>query len=173
MFFKLSRYRKLSDEVTVDVSGRRLESKSLRLLPQVTGTFLHTIEDGDRLDHLAYKYYTQPRKWWRICDANPDFMSPQELLGKVPVVTERFPLTFSGAGGAPWATLLAHIARLVGVEDIRLADDEASVLITYNQMNIRATDLADAIEMAGFAVEQSQSIGRTGKQIVIPPDVVG
>jgi hypothetical protein len=47
------------------------------------------------------------------------------------------------------------------------------VLITYNQMNIRATDLADAIEMAGFAVKQSQSIGRTGKQIVIPPDVVG
>jgi len=173
MFAKISRYRKLPDEVTVDVNGQRLESKSLRLLPEVTGTFLHTIEDGDRLDHLAYKYYKQPRKWWRICDANPEFLSPPALLGKVPIVTERFPLTFSGTGSAPWAMLLARMASLVGVEDTWLAEDEASVVITYNQMSIQSADLADALAMAGFAVEQPQSIGRTGKQIVIPPDVVG
>ena len=50
---------------------------------------------------------------------------------------------------------------------------QKSVVITYNQMSIQATDLADALETAGFAVEQPQSIGRTGKQIVIPPDIVG
>lgn len=172
MFSKISRYRKLPDEVTVDGRGRRLESKSLRLLPEVTGTFLHTIEDGDRLDHLAYKYYKQPRKWWRLCDANLEFMSPLALLGKVPIITQRFPLT-SDAGILPWAMLLARIAGLIGVEDIRLAEDEASVVITYNEMSIQAADLANAIETAGFVVEQPQSIGRTGKQIVIPPDVVG
>jgi hypothetical protein len=173
MFSKISRYRRQPDEVTVDVNGRRLESKSLRLLPEVAGTFLHTVEDVDRLDHLAYKYYKQPRKWWRICDANPEFMSPQALLGKDAIVTQRFPLTFSGTGSAPWAVLLAGISGLVGVEDIRLADDEASVVVTYNQMSIRAADLAGALEAAGFTVQQPQSIGRTGKQIVIPPDTVG
>jgi hypothetical protein len=29
------------------------------------------------------------------------------------------------------------------------------------------------LEKAGFNVEQPQTIGRTGKQIVIPPDIVG
>jgi hypothetical protein len=173
MFSKISRYRKLPDEVTVDVNGRRLESKSLRLLPEVTGTFLHNIEDSNRLDQLADKYYKQPRKWWRICDANPEFMSPQALLGKGPIVTQRFPLSFSNTSSAPWALLLASIADLVGVEDIWLAEDEASVVITYNQMSIQPADLVEAIETAGFAAEQPQSIGRTGKQIVIPPDIVG
>ena len=88
MFSKISRYRKLPDVVTIDVQGRRLESKSLRLLPEVTGIFLHTVESGDRLDHLAYKYYKQPRKWWRICDANPEFPSPQALLGKESIVID-------------------------------------------------------------------------------------
>ena len=55
MFSKLSRYRKLADVVTTDAKGRHLKSKSLRLLPEVSGTFLHTLQDVDRLDHLAYK----------------------------------------------------------------------------------------------------------------------
>lgn len=79
MFSRISRYRKLADVVTTDAKGRKLASKSLRLPPEVSGTFLHTVEEVDRLDHLAYKYYKQPRKWWRICDANPEFMSPQAL----------------------------------------------------------------------------------------------
>ena len=88
-----------------------MASKTLRLLPQVSGTFRHTVEDVDRLDHLAYKYYQQPRKWWRISDANPEFLSPQALLGKEPIVTDRFPVTFDGrpapvvrAGAEPDAT---------------------------------------------------------------------
>jgi len=173
MFSKISRYQKLPDDVTIDSSGRRLESKSLRLPPEVPGIFHHTLEDVDRLDHLAYKYYRQPRKWWRICDANPEFMAPQALLGKTPIVTQRFPLTPNGATSIPWAPLLVAIGELVGVEDVRLADDEASVIVVYNQMSIDAANLADALEAAGFDVEQPQTIGRVGKQIVIPPDAVG
>ena len=82
MFSRISRYRKLPDIVTTDSHGRTLPSKTLRLLPQVAGTFRHTVEDVDRLDHLAYKYYQQPRKWWRIVDANPEFMSPQALWAR-------------------------------------------------------------------------------------------
>ena len=94
MFSRISRYQKLPDMVTTDSQGRTLPSKTVRLLPQVLGTFRHTVEEVDRLDHLAFKYYQQPQKWWRIVDANPEFLSPQALLGKEPIVTDRFPLTF-------------------------------------------------------------------------------
>jgi len=195
MFSKISRYRKLSDVVTVDVQGRRLESKSLRLLPEVTGIFLHTVESGDRLDHLAYKYYKQPRKWWRICDANPEFPSPQALLGKESIVTTRFPLTFAGGGQPPWAELLKQLERKVGVEGFNVVDEirlvaqeqtiggqtitvnvehyERAVMVTYNQMNISTSDLANVIAAAGFGVMQPETIGRVGKTIIIPPDVIG
>ena len=173
MFAKLSRYRKLPEVVTIDVKGRALPSKSLRPLPDVTGAFLHTVEEIDRLDHLAYKYYKQPRKWWRICDANPEFMAPPTLLGKDTLITQRFPVIFSGvAETPPWADLLNHLAAVVGIEDVRLADDEASVMVTYNQMNIQLEDLVRAIEeVADFETGPAQHIGRVGKQIIIPPDI--
>ncbi len=174
MFFKHSRYRKLPDEVTVDYKGRRLPSKRLRELPTVTGVFSHTIEDSDRLDHLAYKYYQQPRNWWRICDANPEFMSPQELLGKTPIVTQRFPLSYTAFEDSPaWAMLLTELASQVGVDDVWLSSDETFITVTFNHMNVQSSDLAGMLEAAGFTVESPQTISRTGKQITIPPNVVG
>jgi hypothetical protein len=174
MFFANSRYRKLPDEVTVDSQGRRLTSKSFRIPPRVTGIFQHTIEDSDRLDNLAAKYYKQPRKWWRICDANPELMLPQALLGKTPFITQRFPISFANAEQQPpWAMLIRAIATQVGIEDVRLTDDENFLIVTFNQMNIPASNLLEIIKSTGFIVEQPQTIGRTGKQIVIPPDIVG
>ncbi len=101
MFSKNSRYRKVPDVVTTDSKGRKLKSRNFRLLPEVSGDFFHTVEEIDRLDHLAYKYYKQSRKWWRICDANPEFMSSQALLGKEAIVTVRFPLTFKAVSTIP------------------------------------------------------------------------
>ncbi len=172
-----------------------MESKSLRLLPKVTGVFFHTVEAVDRLDHLAYKYYKQPRKWWRICDANPEFPSPQALLGKEPLVTTRFPLTFAGGGQPPWADLLKTLGQEVGVEDAKVVDEirfvaqgqtfggetvtvnverhEQAVMVTYNQMNVSTGNLADIISDVGFGMTQPETIGRVGKKIVIPPDVIG
>jgi hypothetical protein len=174
MFLQNSRYRQVPDEVTVDVKGRRLVSKSIRQPPPGTGTFQHTIEDGDRLDHLAYKYYKQPRKWWHICDANLEFMSPQALLGKTPIITQHFPLSFTDPENKPrWAELLRDIAALVGVETVLLADDDKSVIVTFNKMNIQSGDIADTIKEQGLVVESPQTIGRTGKGIVIPPNILG
>ena len=82
MFSDLSRYRTLPDIVTTDAEGRTLASKTLRPLPEAPGTFRHTVEDVDRLDHLAYKYYRQPTKWWRMSDANPEFLSPQHYWAR-------------------------------------------------------------------------------------------
>lgn len=196
MFSKISRYRKLQDVVTTDHKGRDLESKTLRLLPEASGTFLHTVDESDRLDHLAFKYYKQPRKWWRICDANPEFMSPQALLGKEQIVTTRFSLTFDGNGTQPtWSVLLRSLTEIVGVEDIRITEEvklveevqttdgeqvtvhaeqfDRSVIVVYNGKNVGSGELADVIASAGFEVGQTENIGRVGKQIVVPPDVVG
>lgn len=195
MFSKISRYRKQPDIVTIDKKGRVLASRDLRLLPDVSGTFLHTVEEIDRLDHLAYKYYKQPRKWWRICDANPEFMSPQALLGKESIVTDRFPLTFHGNGTQPpWADLLMNLSETLGVEDVKVVDDirpvpeeqtingqlvtvyaehfERAVIVKYNRMNLSAENLASIITDTGFEVSQPENVGRIGKKIIIPPDVV-
>ncbi len=196
MFSKISRYRKLPDIVTTDPKGRALASKSLRPLPDVSGTFLHTVEEGDRLDRLSFKFYKQPRKWWRGCDANPTFMSPQALLGKEPIVTERFPLTFNrDRSQPPWAALIQQLSERVGVENLQVVDevrmvpeaqtmdgkqvtvymehDERAVIVTYNPLNVSAKDLADVMTAQGFVVGHPENIGRVGKNITIPPDVVG
>lgn len=198
MFSKLSRYRKLPDVVTVDARGRRLRSKSLRTLPQASGDFFHTVEEIDRLDHLAHKYYRQPRKWWRICDANPAFMSPQALLGGEPLVTARFPLAFDDEEGQfPWADLLERLSTQVGVENLQVVEEvqlipeeqtidgqkvtlyvehyERAVIVTYNQMNVSAAELdtvMSGVGQDGLEVGQPEMMGRIGKQIVIPPDTV-
>jgi hypothetical protein len=194
MFSRISRYRRLPDEVTVDERGRSLPSKSLRLLPEVSGQFLHTIEEVDRLDHLAYRYYRQPRKWWHICDANPQFLSPQGLLGKEPIVTYRFPLDWDNAEGPPpWAALLRALSDTVGVLDVHVEESwelipgflqvdgdqvridvdyfTRAVVVEYNETSVTALELADIMAESGFDVGQPQHEGRIGKQIVIPPDV--
>lgn len=183
MFFRGSRYRDLPDEVTVDVEGRRLPSRSLRLLPEVSGQFRHSIDATDRLDHLAFKYYKQPRKWWQLCDANPEFLSPLEMLGKTPIETHYIPMCYQppakprtngcDAANPPWGVLLADLRKMLGVIDASLADDESGVVVVHNRLNVDAETLARAIEEhLGFTTEQPRSLGRLAKKIVIPPDVV-
>jgi hypothetical protein len=195
MFSKNSRYRKLPDFVTIDRQGREITIKNLRPLPEVTGTFLHTIEDGDRLDHLAFRYYKQPRKWWRICDANPQFMSPQTLLGTESIVTFQFPLSFSGNGEPPPLSLvIRNLAQQPGIEKIRIREEiqlveekqshnhqdviintekfKRFILVTFNQMNTSSEAINDIIKTAGFKIGKPEIIGRVGKEIVIPSDVL-
>lgn len=264
MFFKVSRYRKLPDIVTSDAKGRTLQLKPLRLLPDVSGTFRHTIEEVDRLDHLAYKFYKKSRKWWHICDANPDFMCPQSLLGKDSIATTSFPLSREGAI-APWSELTRALSNTVGIEDVQLGTEEQSsadiqkiggpflfmingglvtdlnngvlsqslsvplnqafdtngvvftedisiafagndewytqdmmtkevysirlesgllnvyetilrhawvLVVIHNEMNITAQEINGLIAAFGFDIEHPYSVSRTGKQIIIPRDVL-
>jgi hypothetical protein len=194
MFSRSSRYRTLPDIVATDAQGRTLVSKTLRPLPQVSGTFRHTVEGVDRLDHLAYKYYQQPDKWWRLADANPEALSPQALLGKEPIVTDRFGLEFDGVQ-PPWAALLQNLTAETGVEEAAVVEDvrlvparrtvagetvtlqveefERAVLVTYNRLNTSDRILAAIITASGFAVRPAERLGRVGRQIIIPRDVTG
>src|SRR5262245_25968981 len=181
MFSRISRYRTLPDIVATDAEGRTLVSKTLRPLPEAPGTFRHTVEDADRLDHLAYKYYRQPTKWWRLSDANPEFLSPQALLGKDSIVTARFPLEFEGAQ-PPWSPLVQNLTQHVGVEKVEVVEEidyaleermigsrrvtlhverfERAILVTYNQLNTSDEDLAGIITASRFAVRPWERLGR-------------
>ena len=116
MFSSISRYRRIPDVVTIDSAGQAVTSKDFRPVPLVDGTFQHTVVDIDRLDHLAFKYYEQPRDWWRILDANPEFVAPEALLGSDPFSTTAYEIAWAGPGPVPpWSTLFEALAPLPGV----------------------------------------------------------
>ena len=44
------------------------------------GILEHIVKENERLDLLAQYYYNNPRRWWRIVDANPDVMFGGDLV---------------------------------------------------------------------------------------------
>jgi hypothetical protein len=194
MFTKISRYRKVPDVTAPDAQGRVLASKGLRLLPSVTGTFRHTVESGDRLDQLAYKYYSEPLQWWNIADANPAFLSPLSLLGRDAVVATRFPVTVAGV--PPWSNLFRVLRAMLGIEDVEVEEDvqlklkqvtvgghtitalmeefSRTVIVSHNKRNVTAAMLASAIETAGFQVAQEfAEVDQVGQEIIVPAKPTG
>ncbi len=195
VFSKLSRYRQVPGTEVPDARGRVLAAKDLRPLPEVTGTFRHTVDSGDRLDTLAYTYYGQPLQYWHICDANPDFLSPLALLGQEPLAATRFPVTVAAGTPPPWAAALRALAGTVGVEDVTveehvtLAEQKQTaggqpvavvtrrfgraLLVRYNRLAVDVPALAAVIAAAGFAVGAPADTGQLGRPIVVPPAVSG
>ena len=39
----------------------------------------HSVSEGERLDHIAAKYFAEPEQFWRLCDAN-GALRPNELV---------------------------------------------------------------------------------------------
>jgi len=123
MFFKNSRYYKLGNTAKLDANGVVVETKQMRILPMVSGQFQHIIEDTDRLDSVAYKYYKKPGQWWHLCDANTEFMSPRALLGKEPVRQTNFEVQWDGLQ-APWHHLRNALMLEVGVESVLFGSEQ-------------------------------------------------
>ena len=44
------------------------------------GVVEHAVAIRERLDQLAHRYYDEPRFWYRIVEANPDVLFPEDLL---------------------------------------------------------------------------------------------
>ena len=185
MFGKRSRYRQVPDIAVTDARGRVVAAKDVRPLPRVTGTFTHTVDSGDRLDQLAFSYYRRPLEYWHICDANPEFLSPLDLLDGGPLVTHRFPLT-ADQGAPPWAALITALSATVGVDEVTVADDVTSVpqpggavvqqaglavLVTHVRAGVGVQALAEVIRSAGFGVGPAVEQGRLGRPVVVPPPV--
>ncbi len=189
MFSTGSRYRKVPDVAVPDASGRVLPAKGARPLPEVTGTFTHTVVSGDRLDQLAFTYYGRPLDYWHICDANPSFLSPLDLLGTEPVGTALFPVTKPDSD-PPWSTLLAALNGTVGVErvtveetvtllrevqtvngqqvDVVVERHHRSVAVTHNRIIAGVQAVAAVFEQAGFTVGPPVETGGLGRPIIIP-----
>ena len=51
-----------------------------RSIGPATGVIEHVIKTGERLDLLAGNYYNDDRLWWRIADANPEFLFAGDLV---------------------------------------------------------------------------------------------
>lgn len=92
MFFKGSRYENVKEATYEDEQGRLYTYKKIRFIKDTPAFFEHTVTQGERLDHISYKYHKDPTKYWLICDAN-NVMDPQDLevSGKrVLIPPERF-----------------------------------------------------------------------------------
>lgn len=79
MFFKGSRYAKVSTLTLTDAAGRMIAYKGTRFIAPAPATDGHLVVDGERLDHIAWQHYRDPERYWRICDANAATW-PDELL---------------------------------------------------------------------------------------------
>lgn len=75
MIFQGSRYA--TTELMEGYLPRTLAS---RRIPETPGVIEHIVMQGERLDHLATRFYGDAEKYWLILDANPDALDPFELL---------------------------------------------------------------------------------------------
>jgi nucleoid-associated protein YgaU len=70
MFFKGSRYANVATHEITDASGRVIPYKKVRFIAEAKAQMGHLVRQEERLDHIAHRYYRDPERFWRICDAN-------------------------------------------------------------------------------------------------------
>lgn len=193
-----SRYRGVPEVTAPDRNGRPQVARDTRPLPEVTGGLRHQVVAGDRLDRLAALYYGQPLSWWRICDANPEYLSPLALLSADPMVTTVVPIT-GGAADPPWARLVRLLTELAGVRSVRVVDEVELVLrrrviggeerveveqrpvrsveVTHNRVELTAVAILETVDgaltPAGMRTGPPVELGQVGQEIVIPPTTAG
>lgn len=192
-----SRYREPAVALTADARGRTPATTPLRTRSPLAGSFPHVVAQGERLDQIAYRYYGEPTVWWRICDANPQFLSPLALLGQEPIRAVRFPLREDGPTTEPdWMTVKRVLAGIVGVEDVEVREEvdyvtvvrevggaphgptptrvveerfRRAVTVRYNRTATSPEALRAAITSTGLSVDGPVDTGQLGRHIVIPP----
>lgn len=152
MFAKGSRYRHVTQSSPVNAQGDQLNGTDIRVIEPAPGQFQHTVRDRDRLDLLAYKYYTDATRWWQICDANPAFAFPNDLLDRQPLEDLTLVIVHPGAA-VRYGTLLTALAALgtVTAPPIGLPGDfvSASVVVSYAAAATRA-QIVGQIAANGF-----------------------
>ncbi len=62
----------------VDGSDEFIGARSRIDAPSQPDDIFHVVQDGDRIDLLAYRYLGDPTHWWVICDYN-DILFPLDL----------------------------------------------------------------------------------------------
>ena len=75
MIFQGSRYTK-----TDLMAGQARRTLGLRRIPISPGAIEHVVMEGERLDHMATRFYGDADKYWLILDGNPAELDPFALL---------------------------------------------------------------------------------------------
>ena len=70
MFEKTSRYSKSKTYKVRDWRGREVTVVEPAGAPEQRFLGIHRRLQGQRIDHLAYKYLRTPTQFWRICELN-------------------------------------------------------------------------------------------------------
>ena len=67
----------------VDGADEFIGERSRIDTPSEPDDVFHVLQDGDRIDLLAYRYLGDPTLWWVICDYNDIFLPFDLELGAV------------------------------------------------------------------------------------------
>lgn len=79
MITKRSRYAKLDIVSVADDRGQTRALIDLRTTAVPTAVLEIVPRPGERLDHLAHRYYRDPTRFWRIADAS-DQLDPFDVV---------------------------------------------------------------------------------------------
>jgi hypothetical protein len=82
MLVKKSRYRDAKTFEPLSDGSEVFPGLRARRIGPATGMIEHEVSASDRLDQLARNYYNDDRLWWRIVDANPEFVFGPDMLGE-------------------------------------------------------------------------------------------
>jgi hypothetical protein len=99
MFDHTSRYYGLDVATTATPDGRTVSYVRRRFVPRGSDLPLlaeTAVQQGERIDSIAYRTLGDPLAYWRVCDAN-DAMDPRELTSE-PGRLLRIPIPQSQGG---------------------------------------------------------------------------
>lgn len=79
MIDRRSRYARTAVLTADDGRGGTQQVLDLRETPHTSAVLRIVATDADRLDLLAFRYYRDPTRFWRVCDATPE-LDPFEVV---------------------------------------------------------------------------------------------
>ncbi|MEM7357538.1 MAG: hypothetical protein AAF431_00360 [Pseudomonadota bacterium] len=88
MFIKKSRYVKQTIETATDSRGRPVSIVLPPDKPAQTFLGFHVLKQGQRIDHMAFKYLQDHQGFWRIAEYN-NVMHSEQLSEKAEIAIPR------------------------------------------------------------------------------------
>lgn len=80
MVFKGSRYSTTEVVEIRGPDGQVRRTLAIRVIVPPASALAQTVNEGERLDTLAARFYGEPTRYWLLLDANPDVLNPFEVL---------------------------------------------------------------------------------------------